>query len=279
MLTEIGIPARLVTVGATLLGQPVGLVLAEINAEDRSKAEIHSIAIAASHRKVGLSYRLLQAAEEVLSEHGVTDVQVTYMSGLPYTPIIEKLLRKNYWLEPRYRMMVCETDMQTFSKAPWMNNPSLPPDFSVFPWCNLTSGDLAGLRERQAAEPWYPEELTPFRNEQLLEPYSSLGLRFKGQIVGWCLTHVMDSETVRYSTLFVAKEHQSMGRAITLLALSVIDLRKSQYFKARFDVAMDNKPMLRFARTRMSPYLLSLRYILRSYKDLSAVVRAEKQPA
>ena len=279
LLTEAGLNNRLVTIGASLLRQPVGLALAEIDAEDRSKAEIHSIAVAAAHRKVGLGYRLLQEMEEALAQRGVTNVQITYMSGLPYTSIIEKLLQRSQWMEPRYRMMVCESDMQTISEAPWMQERSFPPEFSVFQWCDRTAADLADLRERQAVKPWYPEELTPFKDEHLLEPYSSLGLRFKGQLIGWCLTHVLDSETVRYSTLFVAEEHQKMGRAIPLLACSITDLRKSQYFKARFDVALDSKPMIRFVKRRMSPYLLSLRYILRSYKDLSTVLQAEKRSA
>lgn len=271
---------RYFTLGVELGGEPVGLAVAEIDQQDPAQADIHSIAVAAQHRRRGIGVALMNRLEEVLLERGVGLGRFTYMSGLPQTPSVEAMLRKCGWSEARPRMMVCRGDMPSILKAPWMQERSFPPEFSVFSWCALSAEERAGILAKQSASPWYPEELTPFKNEQQIEPINSLGLRYNGEIVGWCIGHVMTADTVRYSSLFVRREHQITGRAIPLLANSIYRLLDAPHYKlAMFDVAMDNVPMLRFVKTRMAPYLISVRYILRSHRLIGAWAEAAKKLA
>jgi GNAT superfamily N-acetyltransferase len=268
LLTADDADARRVFVGVALFGQPIALAIGEVDQENKAQADIHSIFVAAPHRRRSLGSMLLTRLEEILLDRGAQLGRFTYMSGLPQTPSVEALLRKNGWLEPRHRMMICDGEFDLITQAPWMQRRSFHSDFSTFLWRELSPDERAGILDRQAREPWYPEELSPFRNQHLMEPTMSLGLRYRGEIVGWCIAHRISIDTVRFFSFFVRRDVQGIGRAVPLLANSIYLSVGTPIFKARFDVAMDNLAMLQFVRNRMAPYLTDIRYILRSHKRL-----------
>jgi GNAT superfamily N-acetyltransferase len=279
LLSAADTDSRYVFLGVALLNQPVALGIAEIDQEDKTQGDVLSICVAMQYRRNGLGTRLLKLMEETMADRGVHLGRFTYMSGLPQTPAVEAMLRRSGWLEPRYRMMICDVEFDGISKAPWMQCRSLPPEFATFPWSDLTNAERQDILDRQAKQHWYPEELTPFRNEHLIEPAMSLGLRYRDEAVGWCIAHRLSMETVRYASLFVRRDLQAMGRAVQLLAKSIYLCVGTPIYKGRFDVAMDNPAMLRFVKTRMAPYLASIRYVLRSHKRLQALQELETRSA
>jgi hypothetical protein len=165
-------------------------------------------------------------------------------------------------------MLICESDFETITKAPWMEHRALPPEFSLFPWVELSSEERASIIESQSRNPWFSEQLTPFFQEHLIEPVSSLGLRYQGQIVGWCISLRVAVDTIQYVRLFVREDLQPLGRAISLLANSIYRHENTEVNKAKFDVAMHNSKMLRFVQRRMMPYLKYSYFIKRSFKRL-----------
>ena len=279
LLTTVEADSRCVFVGATLLNQPVALGIAEIDQEDQTRGEVLSIFVAPQHRRNGLGSKLLNMLEGAMAERGAQSGRLTYMTGLPQTPALESMLSRGQWMEPRCRMMVCDGEFDQIIKAPWMRNRELPPEFSMFPWSELTQAERQEIADRQATQQWYPEVLTPYRNEHLVEPAMSLGLRYKGEIVGWCIAHRLSVDTVRFASLFVRRDLQTVGRAVQLLANSIYLSVGTPIYKARFDVAMDNPGMLRFIKTRMAPYLTNISYILRSHKRLQAAEQLEMKSA
>jgi hypothetical protein len=92
-----------------------------------------------------------------------------------------------------------------------MERRPLPSEYELFPWVELRPEERADILTRQRAAEWYPETLSPFPEEERIEPVSSLGLRFHGQVVGWCITHRMKPDTIRFFRLFIRRDLQPMG--------------------------------------------------------------------
>lgn len=96
---------------------------------------------------------------------------------------LEGLLEKLHWGAPTLRMRICESDFESITRAPWMARRKFPPGYEVFPWVNLTAAEREDIVARKQEQEWYPDQLSPFWMEALLEPVGSLGLRYKGEIV------------------------------------------------------------------------------------------------
>lgn len=258
----------LIGVAARNGSHPIAFALAAIRRDDRRIADLHSITVAVAHRGQGIGTALLGRLERTLTERGCGAVVGVYMTNRPNTAAVEALLRKAGWSDGERRMLFCESDFATIAKAPWMAQRDFPPDYEPFFWRTLTLPERQDLLDRQAREPWYPENLTPFWMEDTIEPVSSLGLRYRGEIAGWCISHRVNHDTIRYARLFVRRELQGMARAIPLLARSIYCHEGTEVDKAIFDVASHNAIMLRFVERRMKPYLLKMYWTMQSRKLL-----------
>lgn len=254
----------LVAVGASSLGQPVGLAIAQIDS-DSTSAEILSLFVIAAYRCNGIGTALLTRLESELSHRGCKQAELVYITGKSTTPILEHLLQKCHWTVPQPRMLVCKTT-EKMVDAPWMNRYNLPSSFTIFPWTDLTEDERLAIQKRQAEEPWIPQDLIPFQYEKTLEPLNSLGLRYKGEVVGWVITHRLDSNTIRYTCSFVQQELQRMGRMIPLLVEAIKRQYKAKIFKAIWAVPVSRPAMLNFVKRRMADYMESLEESKGSFK-------------
>ncbi|MCM2255469.1 MAG: GNAT family N-acetyltransferase [Vicinamibacteria bacterium] len=252
-----------VAVGVAALGQPIGLALAGPDGEYPRVARIHSLAVAVPFRGAGLGRLLFDHVEHELAGEGYAGASAVYMEGLAYSPRVERALDARGWLPARRRMLICESDFATITRAPWMARPQFPPEYEVFRWVDRSAADDASIRGRQQAAPWYPETLSPYPEPERVEPVSSLGLRLHGEVVGWCITHRMKPDTIRFFRLFVRRDLQRLGRAAQLLAESIWRHEGTEVDKAYFDVATHNPEMLRFVERRLGPWLLVKRWIVR----------------
>jgi GNAT superfamily N-acetyltransferase len=244
----------IVAIGAATQEQPVGLALAQIS-PDGDFAKVLSIFVDASHRCTGVGTALLTHLEQVLLQQGCTSANLVYTTGKPTTPALECLLQKCGWSSPELRTFIGKATAKRVMEAPWMHRYSLPSTFTIFPWCQLTPDERIAILRQQEAEEWYPENLSAFAQEENIELLNSLGLRYKGQVVGWMITHRIAPDTIRYTSLFVKKELQQMGRAIPLLAESIKLQYSSGIPNCIWMVLSDNAPMLSFMRRRLAPYM------------------------
>lgn len=251
----------IVAVGVHLGSQPVGLVLAETSTEQNQKiATILSLFVVPEHRGSGLGKSLLTYMENELIQLGCLQVNVVYVSNSS-TPHWEKILQKCNWSSPQIRMLVCSGLIANIKDAAWLKLANtLPSAYTIFPWVELTNQERESIQEQQATSPWYPEILSPWSEEEIIEPLNSLGLRYKDQVVGWMITHRVAEDTIRYTKMFVRKDLQSLGRAISLLAKAIkLQLDTREDSKAVFTVFADNTEMIKFVDKRLAPYLTSVR--------------------
>jgi predicted GNAT family acetyltransferase len=258
----------IVAIGGNFGVQPVGLILANIPT-DRKSAEILSWFVIPEHRGRGLGKTLLTTMEKELNQQGCSQASLVYVSNAT-TPSLEHILKQCNWSTPKLRMLVCSSSRDCIKDAPWLKlENALPSSYTIFPWVKLTVKERKIIQKKQAVSPWYPEILCPFQEEDNIEPVSSLGLRYKGEVVGWIINHRVAKDTVRYTKLFVRQELQKLGRAIPLLAKSIrLQLENMEVMKGVFTVIESNTTMVDFVYRRFTPYLNSIRQSWGSSKSI-----------
>jgi GNAT superfamily N-acetyltransferase/predicted GNAT family acetyltransferase len=257
----------IIALGVSKASQPIGLALAEI-IPNTGIAQILSLFVKPKYRQSGIGSALLNSLEQELRRFGCTKMQLTYISGAATMPALEHLLSKQNWSSDRSQMIVCNTTTNILKNAPWLDSYFLPSSFSIFPLVELTLAEYQTIQEQQAIAPWYPEILSPFRGELPVEPLNSLGLRYRGEVVGWIATHRISPDTIRYTSLFVRKDLQKMGRAISLVAEAIKIQVNSDIPQCICAVFTDNEPMVRFVERRLVPFLTKVRETKRSHKLL-----------
>jgi GNAT superfamily N-acetyltransferase len=260
----------IVAIGAAYSEHPIGLALAKVGSDEQGEdsAEILSIFVAASHRCRGIGKALLTAMEDELYQRGCRKILLVYRTGKPTTPALECLLQQCQWSTPQTRLLMFQATPKRMMEAPWIHKVSLPTSFSIFLWTELTKTERMIIQHNQEIKQWYPESLSPFQDEEIIESSNSLGLRYKGEIVGWMITHRFAPDTIRYTALFVRQDFQKMGRAISLLAKAINLHNSSNIPEGLFVVDPENKFMLRFVNRHMAPYLTSTTETRGTYKSL-----------
>jgi GNAT superfamily N-acetyltransferase len=258
VLRSIDSQKSVMALAASYLEQPVGLALAEIR-EDNSFAEVLSIFVEPPQRCAGIGTALLTRLEEELSQRGCTKAKLSYITGKSTTPALERLLQKCNWTCPQPRMLICKGQAEVIIQAPWMKRYSrLPSSYSIFPWLEITQEERQAIQQQQETQPWIPEDLIPFQYEKDLEPITSLGLRYQGQVVGWMINHRLSPDTIRYTCSFVRKDLQKMGRIISLYAEAAKLQVQAKISNVIWTVPVAHESMANFVKHRWAPYLASL---------------------
>jgi ribosomal protein S18 acetylase RimI-like enzyme len=242
-------------VAAIVAGQMVGLVVAELLTDALRvpaghRADVISLYVDPDHRQQGIATQLLRYLEAALRQLNCPQVQVRYPVSELTNNGLETILHHQGWQSPKMDFLITKSTIEALKQAPWVYQYPLPPQFTVFPWSELTAAERDRIQQRQA----YPDSLNPFTDDPRLEPINSLGLRYQGEVIGWTLNHRVAFDTIRYSTLFVETQFQRMGRGFSLLTEAVKRHIESGIPYATSAVASDNLAMLNCADRYYRPY-------------------------
>ncbi len=254
-----------IAIGVALQEQPVGLVLAEY-LPNQNQANILSLMVAQEHRQRGLGTALLMQIEEILKEYGCQQLDILYKLNLT-TPILERLLKQQNWTPASFYSLQCLTNRETIKQAPFLYRYTLPKKFTIFPWVELTAQERAKIKQRENGLN-YPDELYPFKEDRI-EALSSVGLRYREEVVGWSIFQRVMPNLVTYKSLFVKPEFQSIGLGVHLFVASANrQLTDEKVTEAMFIVLKDNTRMLRFVKRHVVPYLTATNNFWKSSKLL-----------
>jgi GNAT superfamily N-acetyltransferase len=233
------------------------------------EGEVLSVFVQPECRNQGVGRRLLEGLENQMAAEGCVFAGGVFVDDAATGPL-KRLLAAQGWSPPVPRMLVGKARIAVIAEAPWVTKSRLPAEYEVFPWANLAPQERDRLLRRTGLD--YPETLSPFRDESILEPVSSLGLRRNGELVGWMVNQRVAPDTVRYGFLFVRPDLQRLGRGVSLLAASIRRHADAPLGRtavhAAFGALVDNGPMTQFIERRLRPYLLELTYSLASSKTL-----------
>jgi GNAT superfamily N-acetyltransferase len=262
--------APLVAIGARGPDGPAALVVAEYGAESRVGV-LTSLYTVPGHRGRGLASGLLARLEATLAARGCRELRVLYERPAGETTAADRLLARRGFPPPAVRGLVGRCQGADLRRAPWVERAVLPAAFASFPWAALSPAEREALRERERSAPWYPAVLSPFSDELRLEPLNSLGLRHRGEVVGWQVNHRIAPDTIRYTAMFVREDLQPFGLAIPLMAEAIrrhVDEGPPGVDRATFVVPVEAAGMRRFVEQRMRPYLASVTDSLEAVKPL-----------
>jgi len=268
-LQTLTIEGKTIAIGASVSDKPVGLVLAEILGD--GSAKVLSIFVEPNYRCLGIGAALLNTLEEELTLRDCTNLEIVYTLAKSTTLALERLLQKCNWPSAKPRMLICKTTTDDMINAPWMKLSRLPAAYEIFPWMEITPQERVALKKQQEEKHWMASDAIPFDYEQDLEPINSIGLRYKGEVVGWLITHRTAPDTIRYTCSYVRPDIQRMGRIIPLYIRATQLQMEAGISRGTWTVSLMHTSMIAFVKKHMRPYLISLEQSMGSSKSLTCL--------
>ena len=243
-----------IAIGVVADGWPVALGMVAPG-EVPNSGELLSLFVSADRRRQGIAAQLLAHTETACVQRGVDRVTARYMIEQNTVSALECALRKAGWGEPQTRMLVVRCSLDSIKDAPWMKEYRLPHGYEIIPWVDVTAFERAHITETHRQTPWIAPDLVPFDFEAQSEPLTSVALRVNGQILGWCLNHVVDG-ILRYTCSFVRRDLQRLGRIVLLYNESVARMPRAGLSVGSWTVPLEHPSMASFARRHMQPYAI-----------------------
>ncbi len=234
-------------------GAPVGMLVAELPlAAGTGAPEILSLFVKAEARNRGVCTEMVAAFERALARAGGRRVEAVYMTGKPGIPIVERVLAKRDWTPPETRAITVRFTPEEAASTPWFGRVRLPgDDYRIFAWSELAADEKAGIRRSHEASPWIEKGLEPWTHDSYgFDPVSSVGLRYRGTVVGWVINHQIAADTVRFTCSFMRKDLSRRGRILPLYTESIRRLAASGCRVGTLVTPLNYAAMAQFLRVR-----------------------------
>jgi GNAT superfamily N-acetyltransferase len=242
--------------------QPTGLLLGCVpngptprEIEIANEPELLSIYVAPMFRRQGIASLLLQCLETWTRKAGFRQLTTTYMTNGVETTYLENLLANHLWSTPDLRMRVYKGTLEQFMLAPWYMKYH-PKHFEFVPWFDIDPKHIEDLERSRESTTWIPSDLTPWSYDlAAADGATSLGIYFKGAIVGWIITHRVSDDTLRLTCGFIRADLGRLGRILPALSATLQRACNNGFRHLMFGVAVHHPEMMRFADRWMKPWL------------------------
>ncbi len=236
---------------------PLGLVLAEVPFDPGRPAEMLSLFVAPEWRNHGIGTRLVAALEEALALKTCTHVTAVYTTGKPSIAALERVLAKRGWSPPQPRTVVVRFTPEEAARTEWFGRITLPPgEFEIFPWTELTPEERLAIRRTHEARAWIAQGLEPWRHDVYgFDAVSSLGLRYRGEVVGWVINHRLEPDVVRFTCSFMREDLSRRGRILPLYTESIRRLAAAGCRLCTFVTPIRYKEMVEFIHRRCARWV------------------------
>lgn len=247
-------PFEPLAVGAFIDEVPIGLALGG-TAPDTGEVELLSLFVAKAHRRQGVGRNLVLAFEQVARHTGRPILVAVYMTDRQGSDVFEHLAKTLGWGEPSTRMVSVRFSNESLAKAPWMGKYKLGADWEIFPWAELTDEEREAIRTTNEREEWIKPDLVPWKfDKHGFEPKTSLGARYKGEVVGWVINHQIAEDTIRYTCSFMRQPWGRLGKIVPLYSESFTRFLASGATWATFTTPLRHKGMVGFAKRWFGPW-------------------------
>lgn len=250
--------AKIIAFEATFNKVPVGLAVACI-LSDILMGEIYSVYVDPHYRNQRIGSLLFARLKEEFKIHKCTYVNLIYPAKSTTTPFLQKILQNQGWKDNGRFIIRCLFDGPIFN-PPWLQkNYEFPSEIEEFPWSELNEKEKEFLKH-QESQLTFPRYISPFgQNPSQIEHINSLGIRYKGKIIGWMITHRISQDTIRFSALYVQKEFLKRSW-IKLLVDSINRQKKSSVRWALVELNLNliDNSWLAFANKKLIPYAQSV---------------------
>ncbi|MEO6324712.1 MAG: GNAT family N-acetyltransferase [Thermoanaerobaculia bacterium] len=240
-------PVLPVACGAFLGDVPVGLALAEIPDDPAEGAELLSLFVQEPFRGTGIATSLLDLLSNELSSLGIPRVHAVYMTGQPSQPALERVLSLCGWSKPVPRMLSVRITLEKLRRTDWYGRYRLDPQLEIFPWASLTRAERDVLLASQRESGWIAPNLEPWKHDaDGFEPVSSVGVRYRGVVVGWVINHAVSEKVVRFTCSFIRKDFGRRGKLVPVYTESIRRLLATDFESCTFTVPLQHRGMAAF---------------------------------
>jgi GNAT superfamily N-acetyltransferase len=234
--------------------RPVGLLLMKLSPKMKA-AEICSLQVVEQYRGQTIGTQLIKFAVEQLKSVGLKFILITYPDRRPETSVIENFLKKNNFKGKALVLAEFMFDYSGFKPDWYLRKYQWPSLFEIFPWGELSYFEAMKIRHRYAQQA-LPSSVYPFQSDGFFEPLNSLGLRYKGELIGWVITERLSSDTINYGNLFIDYDFQKKGYAIHLLidSLNIHYNNQIKWGIFKINILQASAQWLKFIRCRLAPH-------------------------
>lgn len=204
-----------------------------------------------------------------LVSHFVNDLQKKSISILNFnytiTPALAQLLEKTGFSPAELLTRTYYFQEPSFTPSWYLSSSSLPEDFTLLPWKELTSEDLLLIKS------WVennPSHYSPFDPNHPEDPITSLALRYKNQLAGWLVNHRLTPSLLRYSSFYAIPEIRGIGPSLIMLRESIrrhLDHDKTVIGAMQINHKLAPASWLRFVTHHLAPYAFKVEDIHYSY--------------
>lgn len=244
-----------VVIGAYESGEPVGLLVAELPVEKGGEPELLSLFVPSDLRGRGIATALVERLETEVAARRFERLVAVYMTGKPSIEAVERIFQKREWQPPETRMVSVKFNLETLAEAAWLRRYKLGPEYEIFPWAELRNEERDEIRESHEKLGWIASDLLPWDYEKTgVEPLTSVGVRYKGKVVGWVLNHRLSEDTIRYTCSFIHKSLGRLGKIVPLYGESFRRSREAGFATGMFNTPLYHKGMAAFAKKWFGPW-------------------------
>jgi len=246
--------ARVIVIGATSQNQPVGLIIAS-QFTFLLSAEIHWLFVNEAHRNQKIATQLVLSLEKELKQLNCPIITLAYETDTPSAPALENVLLHTKWPDPVVFVQRYFFDVLTFNPAWFQKSYKFPSNVVTFPWTELKPKDKVWLKDL-VQQYHFLALLSPFYEEERIEPLNSMGIRFQGEVIGWMITHRIAPDTIRYTSLYIMPKFQLKGSSTPLLIQSINLQKKMGIPQAFFEINFSqlDQRWQKFVNQRLAPY-------------------------
>ena len=223
-----------------------------------------------AYRNSGIGTELLRRFQTASSNGDKCDFSVI-ANEQSHGPAL-RVLEKNGWGKPEISSYCYRTTVDKFFESvPWASKDrEYRYQQYLFPWTELTSDERKQLEDEEGPGSWRdePSPSSPFVFEMNFEPNTSLGVRIRGEIVGWNINIIYGPDTVLYGRYFVRKKYRNTGMAIALLLESLKRQRAAGIRNCVWFTQKHNKKAKQLYDKILAPCILSRNEVYTAEKIL-----------
>lgn len=259
---------KILLIGAMDNQTPIGICIGQLN-PDLHLLDILHVEVRKSHRNQQVGRTLLAKVQEEAVKAKAEIFSLVYELNTPETQAIEKIVLANSWKGSRPFLIRAVFDLVGFN-APLLHlNLKYPKGYKEFRWKYLKERQRNSLMYREESGQ-FPHAISPFQEENLVEPQNSLGLEHEGRVVGWMITHRVDPETVRYTALYSEPSHEHTGIAIKLIVGAILlhKQKPTKWALIEIPYLQVHPTWIRFVKQRLLPFAESVTYLQQAWHTL-----------
>ncbi len=236
------IRGKLIPIIALYKENPVALAITEIRSD--KTAELLSIFTKKKFRKKGLAENLLKQTDKILIRNKIKYTDVVYSDIYENYEITENLIKKVGFLQPKRTVQNIKLNIENVMKGGWIKDfIKEEADIKIFNFSELSEKDKEELSVLEKQNK-FPLHLRPFQMPDYINSGISKVAKYKNKIVGWCILHNVNKETLQCSALFVFDEYRDKLISKKLMARAFSDMKNIRF--TIYQVEYNDKFVLNF---------------------------------